>query len=167
MLFLWKFTHGWQFIAIFASWIIFIVYCTIIYLHSCGTKTPFDSLFQFMGERDEFPGEGALWYLLGLMLIFSFLDRFLFIITAIYILAVGDSISAIFSYKSQHKYSFFKGRTWLSYLAFIVFTLPVTIFVGAKAIPLILICAVIESLNIRINDNFLIPLTCVIYLLLV
>ena len=167
LLLLWKLTHGWQFIAVFVTWVVFILFCALIYLIARGAKTPFNSWFEFMGKRDDFIGEGALWYLLGLMITLSFLDRFLYIISTIYILSVGDSISTIFTYKKKYEYSFFKGRNWASYLAFIAFTLPISILMGVKAIPLIILCAVIESLDLKINDNFLIPLVCVIYLLVV
>jgi len=143
-----------------------LAYCVVVNLHARGIDTPFYHLFKYMGRRDKFPGEGALWYILGVMVTFAFLDRFLFIISTIYIIAVGDSISTLFSYKRSYKYSFFKGRSWLSYLAFVAFTLPVAIFVGIKAIPLIIICAIAESLDLKINDNFLIPLICVVYFIL-
>lgn len=163
MLVLWKLTHGWQFIALFVSWIVLISFCTFIYLDSIGVETPVSSWFSFMGKRDDFPGEGALWYLLGIILALSFLDRFLYIIATIYILAVGDSISAIYTSKNKNIPGFFKGRNWFSYLAFIAFTLPISIYSGVIVIPLIVICAVLESLDLKINDNFLIPLICVIY----
>jgi dolichol kinase len=164
MLCLWYFTHGWHFIAIFIAWVGVIGYCILINMHALGAKTPFEGLFKFLGARDEFPGEGALWYLLGLVLALSFLDRFLYIIATIYILAVGDGIATIYSYKRTYTRSFFKGRSWYSYLAFIAFTMPVSIVMGIKAIPLIILCAIAESLDLKINDNFLIPLICVIYL---
>lgn len=166
LLLLWKTTHGWQFIAVFVAWIGFISLCTIMYLHSRGKKTPFGSLFEQMGKRDVFVGEGALWYVLGVLVALSFLGRFLYVISSIYILAVGDSISAIYSYKKRYTPNIFKGRNWLSMLAFIVLTSPVVFFIGAKAIPLIIICAVAEALDTKINDNFLIPLICVLYFLL-
>jgi dolichol kinase len=167
MLILWKLTHGWHYIAISIAWLALITYCTVIYLHSRGAKTPFDALFTYMGKRDSFPGEGALWYLLGIMLALSFLDRFLYVIASIYILSVGDSISTIYSYKNKYVQSFFKGRSWISYLAFIIFTIPISLYAGVLVIPLILICTIAESLDLKINDNFLIPLICVIYFRLI
>ena len=167
MLLLWYLTHGWHFIAIFIAWIGIMCYCAIVYLYARRAKTPFDNLFNYLGGRDAFPGEGAMWYLLGLLLALSFLDRFSYIIATIYILAVGDSISTVYAYQRVYKRSFFKGKNWLSFLAFIVFTMPISIYMGAKAIPLIILCAVAESLDLKINDNFLIPLICVIYLILV
>lgn len=160
---LWKFSAYWHMLALAITWFTLILYCSVINLHSRGIKTPIDPLFNYLGKRDRFAGEGALWYLLGVMLLLAFLDRFLYVISSVYILAVGDSIATIYSYKRGYKRSFFKGRTWLSYLAFFIFTLPLSIFAGVKIIPLIILCAVFESLDFRINDNFLIPVICAIY----
>ncbi|MEM2974071.1 MAG: phosphatase PAP2 family protein [Candidatus Micrarchaeia archaeon] len=167
MALLWSLTHSWHYISIFIMWICILFFLFVIHLRTGGFRTPFDGFFDYMGKRDEFPGEGLLWYMLGVALAISFLPRFLYIISAIYILAVGDSISTVFAYKRRYRYSLFKGRNWMSYIAFVASTLPITFFVGVKAIPLIIICAITESLDLKVNDNFLIPLVCTAYFLLI
>lgn len=131
-----------------------------------GGRIPLiDNLFSSLGARDIFPGEGMLWYLLGILLLLSFFARFSYVLGSIYILAVGDSVSTAVNLPSRHrKKSIFKNKTPISILAFIIFSVPIAFLIGTKAIPLVVACAIAEAIDLKINDNFLIPLVCVVLL---
>jgi dolichol kinase len=145
--------------------IVLVVFLTAIFLKNMRIWTPLHSLFDTVGARDVFPGEGALWYILSILLVLSFLHRFSHIAVAIFVLAVGDSISSIFASRGRQTWPL-KGRTVASLALFIAFSLPVALLlIGLKAIPMVLICAVAESVDLKINDNFLIPLVCVLFLI--
>lgn len=145
--------------------LILIVFLTAIFLKNMKIWTPMSPLFETVGARDVFPGEGALWYILGILLALSFLHRFSYIISAVYVLAAGDSISSIFATRERQPWPL-KGRTPVSVVLFIAFALPLALLlVGLRAIPMVLVCAAAEALDLKINDNFLIPLVCVLFLI--
>jgi dolichol kinase len=158
----------WHALSVSAALLALYVLVLLIFAKSSFRKIPLvDSLFARLGYRDEFPGEGALWYALGILLVLSFFTSFANVFSTIYILAVGDSVSTAINLPRpamRYRRSIFKNKTPLSVAAFIVFSLPVAFFLGAKAVPLVFACAVVEALDIKVNDNFLIPLVCVILL---
>ena len=161
----------WNFFSLAFFLGILYVWLFIIFLKKRGVHLPLiDQLIKSLGWRDVFPGEGAVWYLLGVLLILSFLNKFLYVISSIYILAIGDSVSTMFvefakSEKERKRFSLFKNKTPLSFGAFVLFSLPLPIFlIGAKALFLVVLCAIFEAIDFKLNDNFLIPLICVLFL---
>ena len=159
LLFFWK-IGDWKYsVPIF--FLGFLISLFIIWLRFIKIRAPYDSLFETAGKRDRFPGEGALWYILGVLLLVSFLPRLSEIVASIYILAIGDGVSSIFStWRNKRKKSFLKNKSLLSFTSFVIFSLPAIVFVGPTAFPIILLCALVESIDLWINDNFLIPLVC-------
>ena len=156
----------------FASWRIisaaFVTLATaallvIMHIKWSGNKLPWiDDVFEAMSVRDSFPGEGALWFLVGSLLLMTVVTDSAKILTSVFIVTVGDIASAMFSSSRKSK-SIFKNKTPASFAAFIIATLPATFIVGWGVFPLLLAAAAIESIDLRVSDNFLILLICTIF----
>lgn len=161
---------GWDEGRILAQITFTVVLCAALFvahLKLRAISTPFDPLFAYVGKRDRFPAEGALWYILGILLILTFLQQFREIATAILILAIGDSVSTIFARRGAGRGLILKNKTPESIVAFILLSLPLAVvLVGSAAIPLVILCALFEAVDLKINDNFLIPIVCVVFFLL-
>jgi len=139
----------------------------IVYLINHAIYPPFIGRhLKKVSHRDFFVGEAAVWYALGVLLLLTFLTDFRQIVGSLLILTLGDSASTMFA-ASAWKRTFFKNKTIGSFFAFIIASLPAAIFLGFAAIPLIVLCAIVESVYLRIDDNFLIPAACVLYFLFV
>ncbi|MEM2174398.1 MAG: phosphatase PAP2 family protein [Candidatus Micrarchaeia archaeon] len=157
-------------ILIFQDLSIYIFFFLLLFfIFSSILKIPFINEFiETLGYRDIIRCSNVIFYICGILLLLIFLKTD-YIISSIYILAVGDSVSPFFieigkERKKRKSEKFFKGNIF-SVFAFIIFSLPVPIFlIGEKGILLVFLCAILESINLRINDNLLIPLTCLIFL---
>ncbi len=159
-------TTDWRALAALTFAFLVILLLFIIYLMKYSIRIPFVSNhLKVISFRDSFIGEAAIWYLLGIILLVTFLNNFQQIIASLLILTLGDSVSTVFASKLKSK-TIFKNKTLVSFAAFILFSLPAFFFVGAAAIPLVIICALAESVYLKIDDNFLIPVVCVLYFLL-
>lgn len=113
-----------------------------------------NEILDFVSTRDRFQGEGAIWFILGAMLLIGFTQDVSKSIAGIYIITIGDVASAAFSSKPGKK-SLFKNKNIFSYLAFVVASIPSVLILGTGILPIILLAALIESLNLKVNDNFI------------
>ncbi|VVB73585.1 PAP2 superfamily protein [uncultured archaeon] len=128
-----------------------------------GRKIPLiGRLFGKIGIRDTFPGEGAFWFLAGSLLLLTMVTDSSKVMTSIFIVTVGDIASAMFS-SSRTERSIFKNKTPASFAAFVISTLPATFIAGWGVFPLLLAAAAIESLDLKVNDNFLMLLLCTVF----
>jgi hypothetical protein len=140
-----------------------ICFLLIVHIKWSGRKLYLiDNLFRVIGIRDAFPGEGAFWFLAGSLLLLTVVTNSANVMTSIFIVTVGDIASAMFS-SSRHEKSIFKNKTPASFAAFIIATLPATFIAGWGVFPLLLLAATVESLDLKVNDNFLILLLCTMF----
>ncbi|MEM4159924.1 MAG: phosphatase PAP2 family protein [Candidatus Micrarchaeia archaeon] len=113
-----------------------------------------NQILDFVSTRDRFHGEGAIWFILGAMFIIGFTQDVGKSIAGVYIVTVGDVASAAFSSKLGKK-SLFKNKNLISYLAFVLASIPSILILGIGILPIIFLAALIESLDLKINDNFI------------
>jgi membrane-associated phospholipid phosphatase/dolichol kinase len=164
ILFFFSATADWRALASLFFSMILVALLFVVFLMNFSVQIPLVSRYlRGISIRDSFAGEAALWYVLGVLLLLTFLNNFQYIVGSLMILTLGDSISTIFASQSR-KTSIFKNKTPGSFFAFVAFSLPATLFIGPSAIPLIVVCAIVESIDLKIDDNFLIPLVCALYL---
>ena len=104
-----------------------------------------------------FPGWGSACYATGILLVASFLEDQNAIIAAIFIMAVGDGVSTLIGRKGRIKLPYNKKKTLEGTTAFFLFSLIGYLFVGEIIIPISLIAAIVESLDLPIDDNLSIP----------
>ncbi|MFH1286076.1 MAG: diacylglycerol/polyprenol kinase family protein [Candidatus Micrarchaeota archaeon] len=126
--------------------------------------TVVDWLLDVFERPNIMPAHGALWYWVGAMLLISFTSGTRQFCSGIFILSIGDGISTIIGKRfGNHPLPHNKNKTWEGTATFFLASLPAYFFIGAAAFPLALLCALVESMNLHIDDNFTIPLACVLF----
>jgi len=157
------FVASWRIVS--AAFVTLALICFLLVMHvkwSGKRLRLLDELFKIIGIRDAFPGEGAFWFLAGSLLLLTVVTDSAKVLTSIFIVTVGDIASAMFS-SSRSGRSIFKNKTPASFAAFVISTLPATFIAGWGVFPLLLMVAAVESLDLKVNDNFLMLLICTIF----
>lgn len=135
-----------------------------------GNKIPLASWFVETFERESapLPGYGSAWYVAGFLLCALLIPGVPELSSAMLILALGDAASNVIGARfGKHALPYNKGKTVEGTLAFLLFSLPSFLFIGYYAVPLSILCALIESLPVKIDDNITIPLACSLFFFLV
>ena len=130
-----------------------------------GRRIPVADWFEETFERENvrFPGYGAFWYVVGVLLLALFLGSADEIAAAIVALAAGDSAATIFGIRGRHPLHHNPRKTLEGSMAFFVFTLPACLFVGWIGVVLAALAAIVESLDTPVDDNLLIPVTAILF----
>ncbi len=127
---------------------------------------PFEWVIRRFERREAlFPGRGALLYLVGGLLIISFI----YVrepatgLAVIAIFATGDGFSTIFGRRfGKNKLPWNVHKSWEGMAAFFVSSSIVAYpFIGLMAIPYSAALSVIETLDFQIDDNLLLPLAAI------
>ena len=127
-----------------------------------------DELFDLLERPGEIPAKGAFMYLLGALLALSFLGSAGAALAVIAVLAFGDGMATIVGELWGKKMPLFYNRkkSWPGTAAFVLFgSLAAFPFIGFPAVGLALVCAIVETADLKIDDNFLVPLAGVLFLL--
>ncbi|MCX6778033.1 MAG: hypothetical protein NT157_04065 [Candidatus Micrarchaeota archaeon] len=152
----------------FAVLLLFLVGIVVVHQKLVGSRIPIaDEMLMAFERPHQPPAHGAFWYAVGVMLIMSFLQAEPEIIACIYVLAVPDAVSTLAGLRSSHPLPYNKTKSIEGSLAFFVFSLPAYLAVGPVAIPLAIVATLVESADLRLNDNLTVPLACVVVLSLV
>ncbi|MEM0086809.1 MAG: hypothetical protein QW549_01790 [Candidatus Micrarchaeaceae archaeon] len=110
-------------------------------------------------------GRGAVWLSAGMLLAFGFLANFNYVMLAIFAIFFADPIATIFGVISKRKVRlpYNKNKTVNGMVAFFI-TLSILgyLVVGNYALVVSLVCALVESAPIRIDDNFSVPVALII-----
>lgn len=128
-------------------------------------RVPFSGWFIRNFERSDvrFPGYSTAWYLAGILIAASILPIENEIAGTVCALAFGDGISSLIGKKGKHKLFYNKNKTIEGVVGFFVGTLLSIFFVGWIAIPFAFITAIFESLPLKIDDNFSVPLFATVF----
>jgi len=127
-----------------------------------------DLLLEKVERPNVMPAHGAFWYGVGLLLIISFLDNVNYIYASIAILAFGDGVATLAGRYGKVNLFHNKNKTLEGSAAFFVASsIAAYPFIGMTALPLSLICALFESINLNFDDNLVVPLVCVVFFLLI
>ncbi len=122
---------------------------------------PIDYLLGKYERIGDFSGRGALLYVIGVLLLLSYSRDSSFLLGALAIFATGDAFSTIIGIKyGTHKLSWNKKKSLEGTFAFFAASsIASFMFMGPIAIVYSAILALIESLDIQIDDNLLIPIS--------
>ena len=112
-----------------------------------------------------FPGYGALWYVVGTLLLALSLGDANEIAAGILILALGDSAATIFGVNRMHPLPYNRRKTVEGSFAFLVFSLPSCLIIGWMGLPLAILAAIAESLPVP-WDNLLIPIAATLFFII-
>ncbi|MBI5347576.1 MAG: phosphatase PAP2 family protein [Candidatus Aenigmarchaeota archaeon] len=121
--------------------------------------------FERVGVR--MMGLGSALYLLGVLISAAVLQNEAKIAAAIIIFALGDGAASLLGLHAKHLLPWNRKKTWEGFIAFIICSLPAYFFIGPAAIPLIILCAFVESLSLPIDDNVLLPAVATAVLLVI
>jgi len=141
----------------------------VIVLMRQGRKIPIAGWFEETFEREnvKFPGYGAFWYVVGALLLALLLSSTEEIAAAIVALAAGDSAATIFGIRGRHPLPYNRIKTVEGSFAFFVFSLPACLFVGWMGVALAAIAAIVEGLDTPVDDNLLIPVTAILFFIII
>jgi dolichol kinase len=127
-----------------------------------------DYMLEMFERPHALPAYGAFWYGMGVLLLLSFIGDMNYIRAGIAVLAVGDGIATLAGRSGTRRIFYNPDKTIEGTAAFfIASSLAAYIFIGNAGIALSLLCSLAESVNWGVDDNFIIPLTCVLFYLLV
>jgi len=130
-----------------------------------GVKVPvWHELLQAFERKEAFPAKGALNYVTGALLAVSFSQNFQFALAAIALLAFGDGFSTMVGkHYGKTKLHWNAKKTWKGSIAFFlaggIFAFP---FIGVVAFAYSLALAFIESFDLDVDDNLLIPVAALL-----
>jgi dolichol kinase len=116
------------------------------------------SLLSLFERRGANHFEGAIWYSAGLLLPLSILPYPEQAAAAVFILAVGDSASTLFGLHGKRKLPYNPKKTMLGTFAFFVFSSISVAIAGWMALVASAVCALVESLELGIDDNITVSL---------
>jgi dolichol kinase len=126
-----------------------------------------DYLLEMFERPHALPAYGAFWYGIGVLLLFSFISDTNFIRAGIAILALGDGASTLAGRSGNMRIFYNKNKTLEGSAAFfIVSCFASYVFIGPVGIALSFLCSIAESIDWGVDDNFIIPLTCLAFYLL-
>ncbi|MBU0532269.1 hypothetical protein KKB44_02125 [Candidatus Micrarchaeota archaeon] len=141
----------------------------VINMRLLKKKIAFVQWFEKHFERKNiwFPGWGSACYAAGVLIPLTFLTNNAEIAAIIFMLAVGDGFSTLIGRIGKTKLPYNKKKTLEGTVAFFVATLPAYYFVGSLIVPLAIIGAIVESIDLKIDDNLTIPIAGTAFLLVV
>ncbi|MEM3555490.1 MAG: SEC59/DGK1/VTE5 family protein [Candidatus Micrarchaeia archaeon] len=144
---------------------VFLIGLWIIDMKLKKRKLPVvDYLLETFERPHALPAYGAFWYGMGVLLLLSFVGDLNFICASIAILALGDGFSTLIGRMGNTRFFYNKKKTLEGSIAFfIVSSFASYPFIGFSGVVLAFICSVAESIDWGVDDNFIIPLICVVY----
>jgi dolichol kinase len=128
-------------------------------------RLPFVSwlIDNFEREGVRIPGFGSAWYAFGILMASVAISGPPLLAAAICVLAFGDSLSTIFGQGGKHRIPYNPHKTLEGSAAFFLGSLPACLFIGPAAIPLAIVCAIVESLPLPLDDNITIPAAAILF----
>lgn len=125
-----------------------------------GITSTLFSAFERPGARQ---GYGAFWYGMGTLLLFVFINDINFLAASLVALGIGDGIATLVGSRGKMRNPLNPKKTVEGTLAFFISTAAISFFfIGPLAFVLALLTALVESLPPKFDDNFTIPLVCII-----
>ena len=134
----------------------------LINLKSLGFPLPFIDHLIVALERRNAPlsGFGSAWYVTGALISSAYLRDVSEVVAILLILSIGDGLATFVGRRGAHPLFYNRQKTWEGALSFLagafLFTFPL---LGTKALLLSFLTALVESIDIGIDDNLLVPLT--------
>ena len=125
--------------------------------------------FEERFEREDvlFPGWGSACYAAGTLIPLTFLLDTSQIAACILVLALGDGMSTMVGRIGKSRLPYNRKKTLEGTAAFFMGSLAAFPFIGELAIPLALIAAIVESMDLKLDDNLTVPIACTIFFLVV
>ncbi len=135
----------------------------------CGNKDPVSNTLMTLFERENAPVPfwGFAWYATGILILLVFLNSTEEIATGIFLLGAGDGFSTLVGMNGKIKNPLNSKKTIEGSVAFAAMGMLTYIWVGWIALPLAIITALVESLPLGFDDNATIPITVVLFFMVI
>lgn len=151
------------------TFFIVLIGLLLINLTFIGKKIGLVTWFLERFERTNIPfvGWGSACYATGVLIVATFLPSVEQAAAAILILALGDAASTLVGMKGKIKLPYNKRKTLEGSISFFIASLPGYFFVGPVIIPIAVVGAVVESLDLPFDDNITVPIAITIAFLVI
>jgi dolichol kinase len=127
-----------------------------------------DYMLEMFERPNAIPAYGAFWYGMGVLLLLSFVRSIDYVQAGIAVLAIGDGIATLVGRSGTRRLFYNPNKTVEGTAAFfIASSVAAYIFIGVYGVALSFICALAESVDWGVDDNFIIPLVCVLFYILI
>jgi len=128
------------------------------------TLGPLEHLLeQFERKKTLMPFQGAIMFAVGSLFALTFAPTLSFGVAAIAILAFGDGFATYFGIKGTTKVHWNPRKTWRGLFAFaIAGGLAAAPFIGLAAFGYSTVLAFVESVDVGVDDNLVIPVAAVV-----
>ncbi|MDE1823224.1 MAG: hypothetical protein KGI00_00880 [Candidatus Micrarchaeota archaeon] len=145
--------------------VIFTIYAIV--LSEVYKKSAFSMFVYSFERRGSILGHGAVWLALGSMLVASFLSG-PFVIATLIAIFIGDPIATFVGLRLKGpRLPYNRKKSVSGSLAYFATTLALSYpFIGAYSLPLSLIAAFSEGLDVRMDDNFTVAFILVVIILI-
>lgn len=137
----------------------------VMHLLLSGFHLPFISWFIENFERQgvRAPGFGSAWYAFGVLMASIAISDLNALSATICVLAFGDSLSTLIGQNGRWRIPYNHEKTLEGSLAFIAGSLLAYLFIGPAIFPLAIVCAIVESLPLPLDDNITIPAAAILF----
>ncbi|PIN95972.1 hypothetical protein COX86_00860 [Candidatus Micrarchaeota archaeon CG_4_10_14_0_2_um_filter_60_11] len=139
----------------------------IIGLWMLGYQPEFVALLFAALERRhaDFPGEGALFFVTGALLLATFSTNFAFTLAVIAILSFGDGLATLAGIAGSHALPYNKEKTWEGSIAFFAAGAAfASLFIPLQAaLFYAALLAAVESCDFPADDNLVIPAAALVF----
>ena len=123
-----------------------------------------DYLLEMFERPHALPAYGAFWYGLGVLLLISFTNDVSYLCASIAILAIGDGASTLVGRNGTARIFYNRKKTLEGSIAFFITgSFATYLFIGPSGIFLSFLCTIAESVDWGVDDNFIVPLTCLAF----
>lgn len=144
--------------------IILLLGLLLVQLKMEGFKNPVvDFMLANFDRPERIPARGSLAYVVGLLFLFA-ATSFAFAMGITAILAFGDGFATLVGISGKHKLPFNPRKTWEGFGAFVIAGVASSMFfLGVQnALLYSVALGVIESIDLKVDDNLLIPFFAVL-----
>lgn len=123
-----------------------------------------DYLLDAFERPHALPAYGAFWYGMGVLLLLSFTKDMNYIKAGIAILALGDGAATLVGRSGNMRIFYNRKKTLEGSAAFFLMSCFASyLFIGSAGIVLSFLCSIVESVDWGVDDNFVIPLTVLLF----
>ncbi|MDE1851808.1 MAG: hypothetical protein KGH69_03930 [Candidatus Micrarchaeota archaeon] len=145
--------------------VVFMTY--VVVLSETFKRNAFSRFVYSFERRGSILGHGAIWLAIGSMLVASFLSG-PFVIAALIAIFIGDPIATFVGLRlGGPRLPYNRKKTVSGTAAYLCSTLALSYpFIGYYSVPLSLIAAAAEGLDVKMDDNFTVALILVIVILI-
>ncbi len=124
-----------------------------------------DALLELTDRRTAIPGQGAMFFAIGILLLLTFARPLEFGLGIVLLHAAGDAFATMVGLRFHNPLPWNNRKSWTGLAAFVVFgVIAGQFFIPLhKAILYSIVLGIVESLPLPIDDNVSVPMAALIF----